>query len=226
MFMTRLYRRKAQLRRTYRASRSLGRPCALENGLGGCRIRLGRATIGEMIIAASTLEIVKVVISACIPIAIFAAGVVLARETRKYEERQWIRRKKYDTRLERWQEIAPPLNDLLCFFMLVGHFREVTPPGAIKRKRQLDRAVYANQNIFGPTFLSAYGRFMSLCFKTYAGGVGADAKIRASVVNQRAERGSTWDDSWAGLFVSAKDVPPPSDVIDAYNHVIETYDEL
>jgi len=179
-----------------------------------------------MIIAASTLEIVKVVISACIPIAIFAAGVILARETRNYEERQWIRRKKYDSRVDRWQEIAPPLNDLLCFFMLFGHFREVTPPGAIKRKRQLDRAVYANQNIFGTAFLSAYDGFMSLCFRPYAGGVGADAKIRASMPRQRAERGPTWKDEWEKLFVAQEDVPPQLDVVAAYNQVIQTYDEL
>ena len=179
-----------------------------------------------MTVAASTLDVVNVVISACIPIAIFAAGIVLAKETRGYEERQWVRRKKYDSRVERWQEIAPPLNDLLCFFMLFGHFREVTPPGAIKRKRQLDRAVYANQNIFGPDFLSAYDEFMKRCFKAYAGGVGADGLIRASVARQRAERGSTWRDEWEKLFVAREDVPEPDVVAAAYNRVIETYDEL
>jgi hypothetical protein len=179
-----------------------------------------------MTVAASTLEIVKVVISACIPIAIFAAGAYLAKETREYEERQWVRRRKYDSRVERWQEIAPPLNDLLCFFMLFGHFKEVTPPAAIKRKRQLDRAVYANQNIFGPDFLNAYGRFMSLCFVAYGGGLGADAKIRASVARQRAERGSTWKEEWEELFVAREDVPPQADVVAAYNDVIKTYDEL
>jgi hypothetical protein len=110
--------------------------------------------------------------------------------------------------------------------MLFGHFREVTPPGAIKRKRQLDRAVYANESIFGPTFLSAYDSFMSLCFKAYAGGVGADAKIRASIARQRAERGSTWKNEWGELFVAQEDVPPQSDVIAAYNEVIKSYDEL
>jgi hypothetical protein len=94
-----------------------------------------------VIIAASTLEIVQVVISASIPVAIFGAGALLARQARQHEARQWIQRKRHDTRLERWQEIAPLLNDLLSFFMLFGHFKEVTPPEAIKRKRQLDRAV-------------------------------------------------------------------------------------
>jgi hypothetical protein len=178
-----------------------------------------------MIFAASTLEIVKVVISACIPLAIFAAGAVLAREARRYEERQWVRRKKYDTRLERWQEIASPLNDLLCFFTLVGNFREITPPGAIKRKRQLDRAVYANRRIFGQSFLEAYDAFMALCFQTFVG-AGQDAKIRASIARQRVERSLTWEDSWTPLFVREEDVPPQPNLIAAYNKVLETYDEL
>lgn len=110
-------------------------------------------------------------------------GRRLGEGNAEVEERQWVRRKKYDTRVERWEEIATPLNDPLCFFMLVGHFRGVTPPCAIKRKR---RAVYANRNIFGSTFLRAYDKFMLLCFQTYVG-VATDAQIRASVALQRAE---------------------------------------
>lgn len=179
-----------------------------------------------MILAVSTLEIVQVVISASIPVAIFGAGALLARQAREYEARQWIRRKRYDTRLERWQEIAHLLNDLLCFFMLFGHFREVTPPEAIKRKRQLDRAVYANQHIFGESFLTAYNNFMSLGFKTYVG-VGRDALIRAPVRIQSTERGSTWQDRWSELFVSEQEVVPSRDELAAaYNALLKTYDEL
>jgi hypothetical protein len=178
-----------------------------------------------MTVAASNLEIVKVVISASIPIAIFAAGAFLAREGRRYEERQWIRRKRYDTRLERWQEISEPLNDLLCFFMLFGHFKEVTPVDAIKRKRQLDRAVYANRHTFGESFLTAYDSFMSLCFRTFVA-VGRDALIRASVASQRRER-PLWDPEWDRLFVKEEeDVPPREEVIAAYNELFKIYDEL
>ena len=130
------------------------------------------------------------------------------------------------TRLERWQEIAPLLNDLLCFFMLFGHFKEVTPPEAIKRKRQLDRAAYANQHIFGESFLKAYNDFMSLGFKTYVR-VGQDALIRARVASQKFERGSTWQDSWMELFVDEQQVVPSrDDLAAAYNALLKTYDEL
>ena len=178
-----------------------------------------------MIIAATTLEIVSVVISAFIPIAIFAAGAWLAKQAREYEDERWVRRKRYDTRLERWQEISPKLNDLLCFFMLFGHFREVTPPDAIKRKRELDRAVFANQHVLERSFLDAYKTLMAVCFQTYTG-LGEDAKIRASVNWQRAERGPDWRDDWAQLFVEEREASDPRDVESAYNELFSTYDKL
>jgi hypothetical protein len=178
-----------------------------------------------MTVGASTIDIVNVVISACIPIAIFAAGAHLAQQARAYEADQWKRRKRYDTRLERWQEISKPLNDLLCFFMLFGHFREVTPPEVIKRKRQLDRAVYANQHIFGEAFLETYSKFMALCFQTWAA-VAEDAKIRASADLQRLERGSGWHDSWTRLFVAEEDASRRTDIEAAYNDLLRSYDEL
>jgi hypothetical protein len=178
-----------------------------------------------MTVAASGLDIANLVVSACIPLAIFAAGAWLAKQARDYEERQWIRRKKYDTRIERWQEMAPALNDLLCFFMCFGHFREITPPDAIKRKRQLDRAVFANPHILGPAFLEAYTRFMDLCFRPYVRAREA-AHIRASIVQQRAER-VEWEPSWEPLFVEdERDVSPQGDISAAYNHLLRTYDEL
>jgi hypothetical protein len=185
----------------------------------------GFVRMSGVLIAASTLDIVSVVISAFIPIAIFAAGALLAAQARRHEDVQWVRRKKYDTRLERWQEISPKLNDLLCFFMLYGHFREVTPPDAIKLKRQLDRAVFANKHIFGQGFLDDYRTLMDACFQTYVH-LGEDAKIRASVWQQRAERGPTWREEWTPLFVAEEDASPSHDIERAYNNLFEAYDKL
>jgi hypothetical protein len=174
----------------------------------------------------STLEVAKLMVSALIPLAIFGAGALLAREARKHEDHQWIRRKKYDTRLERWQEISPLLNDLLCFFMCFGHFRDVKPPDAVKLKRQLDRTVHANIHIFGDRFMEAYDKFMAACFETHAG-VATDAKLRASVKQQQAERGSAkWDEKWVALFVPEGTAPRSIVVSQAYEDLLRSYDEL
>ena len=71
----------------------------------------------------------------------------------------------------------------MCF----GHFREVTFSTAVKRKRQLDRAVHANKHTSSDRFMVAYGDFMRICFQTY-GGFGETARLRASVTQQRRER--------------------------------------
>jgi hypothetical protein len=36
----------------------------------------------------------------------------------------------------------------LCFFTWRGHFREIAPPRAIAIQRELDKTVYANQQLF------------------------------------------------------------------------------
>jgi hypothetical protein len=47
--------------------------------------------------------------------------------------------------IELHKEMAPLMNDLMCFFRLIGHFREIDPPEALTRKRQLDRIFYATR---------------------------------------------------------------------------------
>ena len=174
----------------------------------------------------NSLEIVKLIVAALIPVAIFGAGFVLARETRRYEERRWVRQKHFETRLERWSIVGPLLNDLYCFFALIGHFRSVEPPKAITLKRDLDRLVHADPHIFGSDFMDRYDKFMSTCFQTYAG-VGVNAKLRASAARQRIERGdAAWRPEWDSLFAPEEDVVPLAEVREAYAAVAATFQEL
>jgi hypothetical protein len=174
----------------------------------------------------NSLEIVKLIVAALIPVAIFGAGLLLARETRGYEERRWVRQKQFETRLERWSIVGPLLNDLFCFFALIGHFRSVEPPKAIALKRDLDRLVHADAHILGPAFMERYYAFMSTCFQTYAG-VGVDAKLRASAARQRIERGdAAWRPEWDSLFAREEDVVPVAQVREAYAAVAVTFQEL
>jgi hypothetical protein len=174
----------------------------------------------------NSLEIVKLIVQALIPVAIFGAGLVVARETRPYEERRWVREKQFETRLERWSNVGPLLNDLYCFFALVGHFRSIEPPKAIVLKRDLDRFVHADAHILGPAFMERYYTFMSACFQTYVG-PGVDAKLWASAARQRIERGdAAWRPEWDSLFVQEADVVPVAQVRDAYASVAATFQEL
>jgi hypothetical protein len=166
------------------------------------------------------LEIAKLVVAALIPVAIFGAGLLVARETRRYEERQWVWRKLFEGRLERWSEVAPLLNDLYCFFACRGHFREIDPPRAIELKRKTDKIVHSHTHLLGPTFMDCYDRFMNTCFAMFTA-PREDAKLRASKDLQRAER-ARWNSAWEPLFVSEDAASKPTDVHNAYHDLLRS----
>jgi hypothetical protein len=180
-----------------------------------------------MLIAAgwSSLEIAKLVVAALIPIAIFGVGLVVAREARKYEERQWVARKLFEVRLERWDKIGPPLLDLSSFFRLIGDFREITPPRALELKHEIDEAVYSNVHVLGAGFLGRYYRFMNACFVTYTG-FGDRGTLRASLSRQRAERGADWNSAWEQLFAPEEMASTSVEVEIAYNGLLNAFSEL
>jgi len=159
----------------------------------------------------SSLEIAKLVVAAATPVVVVLIGIVVSRAARRVEEAQWANRKLIERRLELYDEMARPLNDLYCFFHLVGHFREIEPPDAVARKRELDRAFYVNEFLMGPRFGELYRDFMTACFDMYTG-FAQDAKLRSSVAAQRTER-REWDDAWDACFVAqVQDATPPEQV--------------
>ncbi len=170
----------------------------------------------------NSLEVAKLLVGALIPVAIFGAGFLVAQETRRYDERQWLTRKRFEVSLERWDKIAPLLNDLYCFFRCVGHYRSITPPRVIELKRDLDKIVYPNSHVFGPVFIERYYKFMAACFLTYASGPAQNAKIRASIERQRLER-TEWSDEWNALFVPDEDSVRSADVHEAHDALLATF---
>jgi len=140
----------------------------------------------------NSLEVVKLVVGAATPVVIFAIGYQVSRAARRIDAVQWVSRKLVEERLPLYREIAPCLNDLLCFFTLVGQFRAIDPPRAIAIKRDVDRTVHANLHLFTPKFMDRYYAFMETCFATFVD-VAEEAKLRSSVSMQRAERGQ-WNE--------------------------------
>jgi hypothetical protein len=132
------------------------------------------------------------------PILLFVLGVLVTRAARRVEDIQWASRKLIERRLDLFEQMAPKLNDLFCFFLLRGHFREIEPPDAITLKRELDRTFYANAPLFDPSFAARYQRFIDACFLTFTA-MGEDAKLRTSASAQRQER-TSWEDEWEKLF--------------------------
>jgi hypothetical protein len=132
--------------------------------------------------------------------------------------------------IELRKEMAPALNDLMCFFRQIGHFREIDPPAALSCKRRVDRIFYANEHLFGPVFRQKYRDFMGKCFAMWES-AGEDAKMKSSAIRLRNERGRAapaWNDDWDRLF---ENVPPSRDrrrdQQAAYNDLMSAFaDEL
>jgi len=150
----------------------------------------------------SSLEVAKLVVSFMTPVVVVALGFMVTRAARRIEDAQWSDRKLIERRIALYDEMAGPLNDLFCFFWMVGHFREVRPPNAIARKRTLDKAFYANRFLMTDEFTRLYHAFIDTCF-VQGERRGHDAKLRASITRQEQERGKAapWNDKWNDLFV-------------------------
>jgi hypothetical protein len=150
----------------------------------------------------NSLEIAKLAVGALTPILIVGLGWVISRAAQRIEDAQWINRKVIEQRLALFEEVAPKLNDLYCFFMRVGNFQDVTPPEAIQRKRELDKLFHSHEPLFSPTVADCYLAFIKACFGEFEGGVARPAKIRASRPRQLQERGRAWKRKWDPLFAA------------------------
>jgi hypothetical protein len=148
----------------------------------------------------NSLEIAKLAVGFLTPVLLFALGIVVTRAARRIENAQWASRKLIERRIELHKDMAPKLNDLYCFFATVGHFRDITPPDALKVKRELDKLFFQNEQLFSPEFGSRYNRFIDSCFKHSR--FAEDAKLIAQAEWIREQRSySGWDSSWNIMFI-------------------------
>jgi len=128
-------------------------------------------------------------------------GVLINRTARRVEDAQWANRRLLGRRLELYEKMAPLLNDLYCFFRLVGRFLEIKPPRARPLKRELDKLFHVNRFLFSPRFAEAYDELMQTYFRTWTG-KGQPAKIKSPVWFQLQERTeANWEPKWeAAMF--------------------------
>jgi len=68
----------------------------------------------------TSLEIVKLVMSALIPVTVIGLGYIVSRATNRLESVQWANQTVIQRRLDIFQQVAPKLNRLLCFAVFVG----------------------------------------------------------------------------------------------------------
>jgi hypothetical protein len=151
----------------------------------------------------TSVQIVTVVVGALTPLTVAGLGVYVARASRRIEQVQWANQTVVTRRLDIFAELAPGLNQLLCFATFVGGWKEIQAHQAIATKRQLDETMYANRVLFSDELFAAYREFMTTLFAMYAAR-GGDAHLRTPIESKWGDRRKLpwWDESMAALFAT------------------------
>jgi len=169
----------------------------------------------------NSLEVVKLVVSAITPLSIAIIGVYLNKQVKKFEHTQWRNQKLIEKRLAVYDELAPLLNDLLCYYTFVGRWKELRPPDIIKHKREVDKKAHLAKALVSKLLFHEIMNFLNLCFKTY-GGWGVDAKMLTSFEQRKKACGADWDVAWEDLFIVDSDTTRKQ-VQESYFKVMEAF---
>ena len=164
------------------------------------------------------LEIAKLVAGLLTPIAIAIFGIYVHRVTKRFENLQWRSQKLIEKRLSVYDDIAPILNDLLCYFNYLGCWKELNPPDVVALKRKLDKKIHLAAPLFSEEFFNESMKFIDLCFETYSGW-GRDALLKTKWQRRKEARPKEWDDEWVKYFSEVES--NPKDIGITYRKIME-----
>lgn len=149
----------------------------------------------------TSLAIANLMVGLLVPVTVVGLGFFVSRLQRRVEAVQWANQTVVTHRVELFMQVAPKLNQLLCFATFVGRWKEIHPEQAVTLKRDLDEIMYANRVLFSDELFAAYQAFMATLFDVYAS-VDADAPLRARIATALGDRRNLawWHESMTGCF--------------------------
>ncbi|GAB3450969.1 hypothetical protein [Actinophytocola sediminis] len=150
------------------------------------------------------LDVLKTLAAVAVPVVVAVVGHRLSRRLKLWEASQWRNQELIKARLHYYGQLAPMINDVMCYLTFVGRWKELTPPEVIKIKRDMDRMFFSAAPLFSQQAFDAYGDFVGACFEVYTGW-GSDAQIRSGSVRRRQARPDSWDPEWEKLFTFNED---------------------
>lgn len=145
------------------------------------------------------LDIATVVTNAAGPLVAAFFGYRILRVTKRLEHAQWRNQKLVEKRIEIWDELGPVVNDIYCYCLRVGSWKELKPPQAVAKKRTADKLMHLNRPYFSAIFFASYQRLIDTCFEPFQGH-GENAKIR-SMAWEHKNVHTSWDESWDSHFL-------------------------
>jgi len=168
--------------------------------------------------AISVFEMLKLLIQFLTPVTVLGLGWYLNQRLKKIDFNHWSNQKVIEKRLEIYDEIAPKLNMLLCFYTWIGDWKEISPDDVMRAKRELDKALNIYRHLFDDNVYSSYQSYAHLLFEHYVG-AGMDAKFLTTIIGPGGDRSGhcsyDWNKEWNDSF-SIKDVPQINDVRESY----------
>lgn len=147
----------------------------------------------------SSLEILKLAIAALTPILVAILGWYLTRVAKNFEYAQWRNQRLIDKRVHIYDDLAPQLNDMLCYFTFVGNWKEFTPHAVVELKRAVDKKIYLATPFFAPDFTEACSKFLGLCYTTFQNW-GQDATLKTPLARRKEAAGASWKSEWDSCF--------------------------
>jgi len=148
------------------------------------------------------LEYARLGVAALTPIMTLVVGIIVVRLGTKLDATKQLHGELLRKRLQLFEEVAPKLNDIFCFFQAVGHWADLSPEEVIKRKRAIDRSIQVNRYLFRSDFWNAYQRFEQSHFDMFAA-VGQPARLRLDMPYIRERVGDHFKSEWLP-FTSGK----------------------
>jgi hypothetical protein len=200
----------------------------------------------------NSLEVVKLFVGVLSPAALLVFGLWLNRQLKRFELLQWssqkvrswaelsgqdaktlpfwqarhrlrpMSEKVIERRLAVFQELAPLLNDLLCYFTYIGCWKELTPLEVVKLKRRIDKSVYVNAPLFPSSFIVRYNALIHECYSMFTGW-GEDAKLRTQRQRRKQAAGSSWDQAWDACFVPENEATEPKRIREVYSEFMSYF---
>ena len=148
------------------------------------------------------LEYARLAVAALTPIMTLVVGIIVVRLGTRLDATKQLHTELLRKRLALFEDVAPKLNDIFCFFQAIGHWADLSPEEVIKRKRAIDRSIQVNRYLFRSDFWVAYQRFEKAHFDLFAA-VGQPAKLRMDLAYIRERVGDHFKSEWTP-FVSSK----------------------
>lgn len=156
----------------------------------------------------SSLELAKLAVAISTPLTVLAVGWWI-------KQREQINAELIRKRIAIYDQVVPLANDILCFFLGVGHWRELDPVKVIERKRELDRLMYRYRPFWSEACWRRYAVFVDACFEPFAAGAGHSALLRLDAAHLRTMIGERFDPAWEKVISKT---PTPT------RRLRETYD--